>query len=278
MNLTKEQEREIVRLYVEEKRGQRYCSKQVLKVNKPSIVKKVLKKYGIKIRNYKEAAILNNKNRVKYTSKDIDFFDNQSSDMAWVLGFIAAKGCIRKKGNKIKIGLSIKDYDVLEKIKKAINLDEPIKTYTTKNGHDCCGLQWTCEEHKKALTRYALIVNKVYFFHPPYMLKEWYWIDYIRGYFDGNGSINLTHNKNCVSLEWQVRGVACILDFIVSYFEEECDILPRVKMQERRAEDTLYYIQYSTEASKKIFDILYKKNSLYCERKYNNFCKILDSI
>ena len=278
MNLTKEQEEKIIKLYTEEKRGQSYCSKQVLKMNRPDIVKKVLKKYGVKIRNFKEAAVLNNKNRIKYTSKNINFFDNQSSDMAWIMGFIAADGTIRKDSNEIKIGLSIKDYDVLEKIKKTINLDEPIKTYTTKNGYDCCRLRWTCEEHKKALRDYSIVPNKTFVLQPPFKLDKKYWIDYIRGYFDGDGSVNLIHNKGSISLRWQVcSATKCIIDFIVSYFEEEYGI-PKVKIQERKGRHTLYYIQYSTKASKKIFSLLYKENSLFCERKYNNFCKILGSI
>ena len=278
MNLTENQEKEIIRLYTEEKRGQSYCSKRVLKVNRPDIIKKVLKKHNIKVRNFKEAAILNNKNRIKYISKDIEFFNNQSPDMAWVMGFIAADGTVRKDCNEIKIGLSIKDYDVLEKIKKAINLDEPIKIYTTKNGYDCCGLQWTCEEHKKALKDYSIVPSKTFTLQPPFKLDEEYWVDYIRGYFDGDGSVNLIHNKDYLSLRWQVcSATKCIVDFIVSYFEKKYNI-PRVKIQKRAGKHTLYYIQYSTKASKKIFDILYKKDSLFCERKYDNFCKILESI
>ena len=68
--------------------------------------------------------------------------------MAWLLGFIASDGTIRKNENEIKIGLAIKDREILEKIKAELQLQTEIKEYTTNTGYDTCTLRWTCEEHK----------------------------------------------------------------------------------------------------------------------------------
>lgn len=280
MIITKEQEQEIIRIYTEEKRGQLYCAKAVLGVKNPKYVKEILKKNNIHIRNYSEASIVSNKNRIKYTSKDINFFKHQSSEMAWLLGFLASDGTIGKNNNQIKIGLSIKDKEILEKIKKILNLDEPIKEYTTTTGYDCCSLKWTCEEHKKDLAEYSIVPAKTFKLEPPYKLEKKYWIDYIRGYFDGDGGVNFIESngkKHSTALRWQVcSATKSIIEFILDTFEE-FDI-PRVSIQQKKNKHILYSIQYSTNSTKKIFDILYQENCLCLARKYNHYKEIIKRI
>lgn len=277
MNISEEQEREIIRIYTKEKRGQIYCAKKVLGVKNPKYVKEILYKHNIHIRSQKESAIASNKNRIKYISKDLSYFEKQNENMAWILGILASDGTIAKKTNRIKITLAIKDIDVLQKIKKAINLDEPIKTFTTNAGYDCCSLSWTCEEHKKQLAKYSIIPTKTFCLKPPVALDKKYWVDYIRGYFDGDGSVNLIKSngkKKNTSLRWQIcSATEEILTFVVDYLYDAYQI-PKVNIQKRK--DGLYYFQYSTIATRKIYDILYyNPNLLYMERKKNHYENIL---
>lgn len=259
--------------------GQIAVSKKVLGVSNPNIVKNILKKYNIHIRTQQEAAILSNKNRA--THKKEDYFSTQNSNMAWLLGFLAADGSIRKNENEIKIGLSIKDKEILEKIKKELELETSIKEYTNSQGYDCCTLQWTCEQHKKDLAKYNIVPEKTFVLKPPYELNKDLWIDYIRGYFDGDGSINLIPNSNGRgngNLRWQVCSATKeILEFILQVFEEQYNI-PKVNIYERQGLYTLYYIQYSSTATRKIYSILYTQNSLFLERKKKHFEDILQIV
>ena len=278
-NLTLEQEKQIIYYYQDKKMGQIAVSKKVLGVSNPNIVKNILKKYNIHIRTQQEAAILSNKNRASH--KKEDYFSTQNSNMAWLLGFLAADGSIRKNENKIKIGLSIKDKEILEKIKKELELETSIKEYTNSQGYDCCTLQWTCEQHKKDLAKYNIVPEKTFVLKPPYELNKDLWIDYIRGYFDGDGSINLIPNSNGRwngNLRWQVCSATKeILEFILQVFEEQYNI-PKVNIYERQGLHTLYYIQYSSIATRKIYSILYTQNSLFLERKKKHFEDILQIV
>ena len=268
--LTKEQELEIIRLYTKEHRGQLYCAKQVVGLSNPKYTIEVLHKYNIPVRNQSEAATLSNKNREKHKNKD--YFKNPNPNMAWLMGFIAADGTIRKNSNEIKIGLSIKDKEILEKIKDELELETNVREYTTTEGFDCCTLQWTCEEHKKDLAKYSIIPQKTFSLKPPLELPQEYWIDYIRGYFDGDGSVNLIQGKN---LRWQVCSAT---KEIIEWIIDELNRLgvPSVNIQEQpRPNAPLYYCQYSTNSTKKIFNILYTPNSLKLERKYKHFQEIL---
>lgn len=246
----------------------------------PNTVKAELVKRGIHIRNFSEAAMASNKNRA--SEKDETYFQRQCPNMAWILGFIAADGSIRKDCNEIKIGLAIKDKEILERIITEMQLPVKVKEYTTNNGYDCCSIAWTCEQHKKDLATYNIVPAKTFIIKPPFELDRQYWIDYIRGYFDGDGSINLianSNNRGNGNLRWQVCSATPeILQWIVDFFYEEYNI-PKINIQyEKRpgAQHPLYCIQYSSTATRKIYKVLYGTSStMYLKRKKDHFEEIL---
>ena len=198
--------------------------------------------------------------------------------MAWVLGFLASDGNVSKNDNAIKISLSSKDKEILEKIKSLIEIENPIKDYTTHDGFDYSSLQWTCKQHKKELAEYSIVPNKTFILQPPYKLSEEYRIDYIRGYFDGDGSINLIKNSNgrgYGNLRWQVCSATKeILQWIMDVFEKQYNI-PPVSIGTQERVHTLYYIQYSTNATKKIYEVLYNESGMYLKRKKEHYEEIL---
>lgn len=119
--------------------------------------------------------------------------------MAWLLGFLASDGTVSSSDNTIKICLSAKDKEVLEKIKEEVEIENKIVEYTTNNGFDCVDLHWTCAEHKKDLANYGITPNKTFTIKPPLGLKEEFYIDFIRGYFDGDGSLHCSKNGKTAS-------------------------------------------------------------------------------
>lgn len=272
---TEEQEQKIVKLYTEEKRGQLYCAKAVGSTNVKK-VKEVLYKYHIPIRNFSQAATASNKNRA--LKKNEEYFKTQSHNMAWLLGFLASDGTVSSSDNTIKIGLSAKDKEILEKIKQEVEIENKIVERTTKDGFDCVDLHWTCAEHKKDLNKFGITPNKTFTLKPPQGLQEKYYIDYIRGYFDGDGSVNLIHSHGePASLRWQICGASReILEWIVDVLYTRYNI-PKVSILNSAVnrKNTCYYFQYSTAATKEIYKILYTKNSLYLKRKKDYFEKII---
>ena len=76
------------------------------------VVETILKRAGIKKRTYEEA-----KQIQRMYSLNDNFFKTQSSEMAYILGFIAADGNVAKKENSISIQLQKEDAELLEKIK-----------------------------------------------------------------------------------------------------------------------------------------------------------------
>lgn len=268
-------EKEVIREYRDNKSGLIKSGKKFnLTINN---VKYILNKNNIKIRNFSEATKESNTNRSYY--KNDNFFSIESSDMAWVLGFLAADGSVRKNSNEIKITLAIKDEEILLKIKELLKIENPIHYYTTNKGFDIAELKWSSKQHKQDLKKYSIIPQKTFKLIPPYELNKKYWIDYIRGYFDGDGSINLIKNSNnrgAGSLRWQVCSATKeILEWIIDYFYEEFNI-PKVNINcDNTRKSPLYYFQYSSVATRKIYNFLYTDSNMFLKRKKEKFEEIL---
>lgn len=272
-NITEEQEKIALEEYIEKGKGQQATMKKA-NITLPQL-KIILEKNGYKLRNRHEAIIAANKNR--NLMQNHNFFQVENEDMAWLLGFIAADGGIEKKRNVIRINLSTVDKEILIKIKNLINLQSEVKDYITNDGYAVSKIQWSSEQHKKDLANYGITFEKTFKLKPPLKLNKKYWKDYIRGFWDGDGSITLNKN-NYNSLLWQITSASkSILEFIVNYFYEEYQI-PKVNIHSfTRNGVELYILQYSTNASMKIYNIFYDDNGICLKRKKDKYTSVINS-
>lgn len=266
-------EQEIINLY-QSGRGIYFLQKQY-GISQEKI-KIILRKNNIHIRNRHEAIIAGNRNRNLLNNHN--YFQTENKNMAWLLGFIASDGCIEKDRNVIKISLSNIDREILEKIKQEISLESEVKDYVDNAGFNKSKLQWSSEQHKKDLASYGIIPQKTFNLKCPNKLNNQFIIDYIRGYWDGDGSITIIRN-NYNSLEWQIISATKeILEFFVEYLYKEYDI-PKVNIHEFiRDNHTLYILQYSTQSSLKLYHIMYdniSEKDLFISRKKEKYDKIV---
>jgi len=270
-NLTKEQEEKIVELYKSGK-GQQYCAKAV-GISNSLIVKKVLKKYGIKIRTFSESATLSNKQRKFYRIND-EYFKTESSNMAYILGFLAADGTVRKNTNEIKVTVSAVDRDFLVMLNEELESEYIVKDFITSQGYSASTLAFTSETIKHDLAAYNVVPTKTFNFKFPEKLNKKYWIDFIRGYFDGDGSVSTA--GNC-GIKWQLcSATEDVLKHVVDFFYEEYGI-PKVTVRKEKRVHDLFVIAYSTNATKKIYEILYSEDSLYLKRKKDKFDTLVNN-
>ena len=230
----------------------------------------ILDKYHIKRRNKHEGIQVRNKAQRKYFCNE-SYFGTQSSNMAYILGFLAADGSVGKKNNEIKLTLAEKDAELLEKIKKELEYTGNIYHKTTQDGYDIATLQITCEKYKKDLAKYNIVPEKTFSFLIPENLDKRYMIDFIRGYWDGDGTI-------CTAGAKSIRSSLCsarkeTLEYIIDFLFEQYNI-PKVNILVRNKPGLrpLYYFQYSINATKILYKALYyTDNLLYLQRKYEKF-------
>jgi hypothetical protein len=260
---------EVIQFYLEGN-GLNKCAKKFHVYSRD--IKKLLQENNIHIRSYQEV--------LTARERDEDFFKKQTHEMAWLVGFLASDGSISQKGNGITIQLSKKDEEILQKIRFLLGIDNSITYYTTNTGFDVASYRWSSKTHKADLAEYGVIPNKTFALKPPYKLETGYYLDYIRGYFDGDGSINLIKNGNGRgkgNLRWQVCSATPeILEFILETFEKKG--IPRVNIQKWQRVHPLYVISYSSSSTRKIYDILYNESYMFLQRKKDHYEEILSEV
>ena len=157
-----------------------------------STIKKILISNQIRVRSRSEQTKCTNMKRAK-TCDDNYFSNIDSVNKAWLLGFLASDGTVRKERNEMKIGLSSIDREILEKIKKELKISRNVSDYVTNKGFSISELVWTSAQQKNDLARYNIVPNKTYInFHLPCFDNKNYTLAYILGYIDGDGSINIS--------------------------------------------------------------------------------------
>ena len=229
-------------------------------------IKKLLLENNIHIRSRGEQAKYTNMKRTK--SCDDNYFSNINTyNKAWLLGFLASDGTIRKERNSIKIGLSAKDKEILEKIKEEVKIERDIKEYTTNNGFDIVELEWSSAKQKQDLAKYGIIPNKTYFEnHLPNFDNDNLTLAYILGYFDGDGSIS-------ISKEGYLRFRLCcyrdeFLKDVDNFLKKKYNNTSSLSKDPNRQ---MYELSISTFYAKDIFKDMYALNSLHLNRKYQKY-------
>lgn len=141
------------------------------------------------------------------------FFDEWSSDMAYILGFIMADGNVRhknysnSKGCALCLNLQLNDIEILDFIKDKIgtNANVCIYKYTGNDGiyREQCSLTITSEYMINRLIFLGVVPQKTgkeSFPDMPHIFER----DFIRGYFDGDGCIMIT-TQTCNGKQYPVR-------------------------------------------------------------------------
>jgi len=168
-------------------------SKIVQELNLPfsfDKVRTILQDNNIHIRNVKESAQVKEMSDLrKY--KVNDDYNFESHNGAWILGFIAADGYLpitRGAKNKVVITLARKDEEILERIAQEIEYTGNIIQFDN-NGFPSSSLSFTSKSLRQKIEKYGIGNNKTFRLDKLPNLPEKYMIDFIRGFFDGDGSI-----------------------------------------------------------------------------------------
>lgn len=163
-----------------------------------------------------------------------NYFDKiDTKEKAYWLGFIYADGCISiSRNNMFEIKLAIKDIELLETFKRDIKSEHQIGIYTSNNGYNK-GLQYCrfgidskdlCEQLIKLGVNTHKTKNCI-FPDIDILPRQFIW-DFIRGYFDGDGSVYVSNDKYKDSL-YQSPSVAFtgtqeILESILLEVKKHC--------------------------------------------------------
>lgn len=224
---------------------------------------KILTSNGIKRRSNKE----NYKIQCDHQYyKDID-----SANKAYFLGLLTADGSVmsyKQQSKKIQLSLQKRDDHIIFAFANElkINANKYIKTYTNKDGCQYSRIIIYSDELCDDLIKYNVVPNKTFITKYP-IIPQIYNRDYIRGYFDGDGSINksIPHLKICGTIQ--------VLSEIQKILIQECNLnITKLQQRHKDRDNNIRSLEYGGRKQvRRIYNFLYENANLYLKRKKERF-------
>ena len=219
-------------------------------------------------------------NSIKFkTSKKYNYYDNifekiNSEEKSYWLGFLYADGYVRvrKSGSELKLKLAIKDKDHLKKFKKFISPDDLPVVYEEYKKSKSFKISVNSNKIVNDLINLGCVNKKSKIIKFPYFLDKKLISHFIRGYFDGDGSISYSDKQ--ITLNF-VSGSISFLEDVST----ELNIQSKCRKANLVGSSKSYkYISYTTKNDLlNIHNYLYNNSNILLERKKNKFEYIIDN-
>ncbi|HLO11261.1 MAG TPA: LAGLIDADG family homing endonuclease [Pseudoneobacillus sp.] len=212
-----------------------------------------------------------NKGNKKHQLNESYFENIDSEEKAYWLGFIMADGCVYKQEStyRFQMNLNSKDKDTLVKLNQVISSDYEVKDKLVNN-HPVSMLKINSKEFCEHLINKGVIPKKSGKEVVPNIDRDLV-RHFIRGYFDGDGSLVITKRKDSDKLRYKFCIVSSkkLLEQVIAILtEKECSIPPKAIQKTGEA----YTLNIgSLDSIKKIRNYMYHDANIYLERKYDKF-------
>lgn len=224
-----------------------------------------LKKAGINfIRDYSKMRLPTRINKHKVNESFFDFIDNEAK--AYFLGLMFSDGSVSKN----QFYLKLKDEDIILKFRDVLQCDYPI--IVRDNPHRNYTLIISSQTLCTALCKLGCVPNKTKIIKLPELREDLY-RHFIRGFFDGDGCLQLQDKK-----------YHCRFDLTSASKEFLEQVRPIItahaKSNGHLGKETKYdvwHLNYSGHQVQQILDWLYTDSNFYLQRKYTKY-KLLSSL
>ncbi|MCK4462699.1 MAG: hypothetical protein KAU58_00115 [Candidatus Omnitrophica bacterium] len=266
-------EEELCRLYLREKKSLEDIAR-LYGVSRVAVWK-YCRASGLTRRNRSEARLeAQKKEKVpqRYIYIKDKFFSVWNSEMAYILGLLMTDGCLsRAQKGSYRISLCLNDKELLEKVAKTMGSDHAIvlSKYQKSLYIFIFGRRRLIED----LMILGMKPRKSLNLRFPEVPKE-YLRDFIRGVFDGDGSVYFeTRSPKHPLVSSFVSGSKLFIYELERKLQELG--MPRRNIYEQKGKNVSYSFKYRHKNSIKLFHLLYDEvnNGLYLERKINKFKK-----
>ncbi len=225
-------------------------------------VLKILKSENITIRprptQYKSDYSLNH-----------DYFSKIDTDeKAYLLGFMGADGHIDSRNNVIGIGIN--DIDLLERFMEIFKLKGK-GLYDHPSNSKVKVLRFSSRKMKDDLICLGCTPRKSFTLEFPTesQVPKHLWGSYIRGNFDGDGSISVFEKRSKSKASFCGSTLFCTkLKSVLEEFGIRCSKVYRSKGWKM---ETARFEVYGIEPMKKLKDLMYGPSTIHLDRKFKRF-------
>ena len=203
------------------------------------------------------------------------YFDKLNKDNSYFLGLIWADGHIKKfTENSYQFEIGLVDEDLIKSFAKELNTKYSLLNNKRINEKPIYRIRLNNKHFGERLSQLGYANKKIDRDYLPSIPKE-YMLDFIRGYFDGDGTVYIKKTKNTKGT------IGCrIISPCKNVVIEIKNYLKIGKILEinRKNLKTLYALQFYKDDSILFFKKIYTEGTKYkLDRKYNIFIKMSDS-
>lgn len=238
-----------------------------------------------------KARRLNVKRESKYIYNR-DFFEEiNTEEKAYWLGFIYADGwiCINEKKGNSEVGIQLKgsDYKHLQKFNKSLNGNIKVKKFFRDSGFcygkslPFCSIRIYCKKMAMDLEKNGATRNKTKTIELPKLSKEMM-IPFLRGYFDGDGCLQLDKQRNVMRFDY-CSASKQMLEQIREFLYKEYNITSYISTEDKKIDKRdgklripNYRLNFRGLRNGYNFGkLLYENANIYLDRKYKLFNKLI---
>jgi len=213
----------------------------------------------------------------KYTL-DENYFENIISDNAtYALGFIYADGSIYH--NYLSVKLSAKDIEILNFLKSELNYNGIISKYVVKN-REYVGLTVSSKKIISDLINLGVVYNKTYLSKTLPIYPKEYENSFLRGFFDGDGSISLNNCRGKAEYTITYSSNKTVLNEIKQILLKNNISCCNIRHRHNSDESCMLEIRGNRNIEK-LYKLLYDNAEFYLKRKkerFDNFMLMLEGL
>lgn len=175
------------------------------------------------------------------------------------------------------ISLSSEDEEHLYKFKDAISSSHTIHTYDNSKGYSngkLSRIKINSNHMVNSLKKYGMIANKTNIIGEPKNINEEFYIPFVRGFFDADGSIMLWEDKG--SMYWAVS--FCKTPQLLNFVER---ILSYKWIWSQRKDSNNQCMTITLNKKIETVDFLnklYANASIYLDRKYERYLEVINEL
>lgn len=219
-------------------------------------------------------------------SRNIDFNINKfecidSEEKAYWLGFLYADGYVNDKTYSIELQLQEKDFEHIVKFANFLELDEKAIRKKKNSVGDKEFISYRVSVRSKKmytdLVSLGCVPRKSLILKYPRNIKKRLEKHFIRGYFDGDGSISFYKEKyrGFFACNISFLGTEDILDGIANFVHRKGKDIP-LKKPKYVKRSNIFVIEYGGSfLVERVYNTFYKNSSIYLNRKKDKFIAVL---
>ena len=213
-----------------------------------------------------------------------DYFENIDSEhKAYWLGFIYADGSITKKAYekgsytyRLRMELMFEDKYILEQMALDLKSDLKPKEYyndtSSFEGYNkpkhTAYIMFSSKKMGEDLVKLGVVPNKTLILKSLPSIPDNLMKHFIRGYFDGDGSVYLTKDN---TIKTAFYGTHNFINSIQDFLIKELDLTKKKITDQKEA--NVSFVGMAKQESEKLYHYMYDEATIFLNRKYEKYNK-----